>query len=96
MKREFDLDHCWQSWFATKDPVARDRLIVHYSPLVKFVAGRLAELFEHKRQQHVARRGRSFPPARLRVPAGFPEYSGVGHRDIGRGATLTTHSGAPP
>jgi len=41
MRRELDLDHCWQSWFDSKDPVARDRLIVHYSPLVKFVAGRV-------------------------------------------------------
>mgnify|MGYP000372923888 CR=1 FL=1 len=41
MRRELDLDHCWQSWFDRKDPVARDRLIVHYSPLVKFVAGRV-------------------------------------------------------
>ena len=41
MKRELDLDHCWQSWFATKDLLARGRLIVHYSPLVKFVAGRV-------------------------------------------------------
>lgn len=41
MRREFDLENCWQNWFDSRDPVARERLIVHYSPLVKFVAGRV-------------------------------------------------------
>lgn len=35
------LDHLWQRWWQQRDPRARERLIVHYSPLVKFVAGRL-------------------------------------------------------
>jgi RNA polymerase sigma factor for flagellar operon FliA len=41
MKRDDDIDHWWQRWFDNGDAVARDRLIVHYSPLVKFVAGRV-------------------------------------------------------
>ena len=41
MKRDNDIDHWWQRWFEARDPSARDRLIVHYSPLVKFVAGRV-------------------------------------------------------
>lgn len=41
MRREHDIEHWWQRWFAHRDPVARDRLIVNYSPLVKFVAGRV-------------------------------------------------------
>ncbi len=36
-----DLEGAWQQWHEQRDPAARDRLIVHYSPLVKFVAGRL-------------------------------------------------------
>src|SRR3954447_14307342 len=41
MRRELDIDQVWQTFFQRRDPVARDRLIVHYSPLVKFVAGRV-------------------------------------------------------
>ena len=41
MRRELDLEDCWQRWFDRRDPVARERIIVHYSPLVKFVAGRV-------------------------------------------------------
>jgi RNA polymerase sigma factor for flagellar operon FliA len=36
------LAQAWDDWFDRKDPRARDELIVHYSPIVKFVAGRLA------------------------------------------------------
>ncbi len=36
-----DISFWWDKWFETRDPVARDRIIVHYSPLVKFVAGRV-------------------------------------------------------
>ncbi len=35
------IDHSWQRWWNHRDVRARERLIVHYSPLVKFVAGRL-------------------------------------------------------
>jgi RNA polymerase sigma factor FliA len=35
------IDHSWQRWWTQRDVRARERLIVHYSPLVKFVAGRL-------------------------------------------------------
>jgi RNA polymerase sigma factor for flagellar operon FliA len=31
----------WKNFKATGDPAARERLILHYSPLVKFVAGRV-------------------------------------------------------
>ncbi|MGB8859749.1 MAG: FliA/WhiG family RNA polymerase sigma factor [Ilumatobacteraceae bacterium] len=41
MRRELDLEDCWNRWFDRRDPIARDRIIVHYSPLVKFVAGRV-------------------------------------------------------
>ena len=41
MKRDNDIEHWWKRWLEERDPVARDRLIVHYSPLVKFVAGRV-------------------------------------------------------
>lgn len=41
MRRELGIDQWWQRWFDRRDAVARDRIIVHYSPLVKFVAGRV-------------------------------------------------------
>ena len=36
-----NLDQLWQSYKATGDQAAREGLILHYSPLVKFVAGRV-------------------------------------------------------
>jgi RNA polymerase sigma factor for flagellar operon FliA len=36
-----DLQMQWTRWLNRKKPAARDHLIVHYSPLVKFVAGRI-------------------------------------------------------
>lgn len=41
MRQVVDISEWWDRWFARRDPVARDRIIVHYSPLVKFVAGRV-------------------------------------------------------
>ena len=41
MRRDEDIDYWWQRWLESRDPKARDQLIVHYSPLVKFVAGRV-------------------------------------------------------
>jgi RNA polymerase sigma factor FliA len=41
MNRDNDIEDWWRRWLEKRDPVARDRLIVHYSPLVKFVAGRV-------------------------------------------------------
>ncbi|MEN9823325.1 MAG: hypothetical protein RLZ04_1751 [Actinomycetota bacterium] len=41
MRRELGIDQWWQRWFDRRDSAARDRIIVHYSPLVKFVAGRV-------------------------------------------------------
>jgi RNA polymerase sigma factor for flagellar operon FliA len=36
-----DLRLQWSRWLTRRNPAARDHLIVHYSPLVKFVAGRV-------------------------------------------------------
>ena len=36
------LEAVWQEYKATKDEHLRERLILHYSPLVKYVAGRVA------------------------------------------------------
>lgn len=36
------LERAWISWSNERDQAARDQLILHYSPIVKFVAGRLA------------------------------------------------------
>jgi RNA polymerase sigma factor for flagellar operon FliA len=36
------IERAWMQWVSQRDEVARDQLIVHYSPLVKFVAGRVA------------------------------------------------------
>lgn len=36
------LDSLWEGYKATASAEARDRLIVHYSPLVKYVAGRVS------------------------------------------------------
>ena len=38
---DVDLARVWDRWTRQRSPVARDQLIVHYSALVKFVAGRL-------------------------------------------------------
>jgi RNA polymerase sigma factor for flagellar operon FliA len=32
----------WRRWSAQRDPADRERLILHYAPLVKYVAGRLS------------------------------------------------------
>ncbi len=36
-----DLDMHWNRWLRRRSMASRDHLIVHYSPLVKFVAGRI-------------------------------------------------------
>ena len=36
------IEELWQEYKATGRRDLRDRLILHYSPLVKFVAGRVA------------------------------------------------------
>lgn len=41
MRRNVPIETVWERWFAERDRSSRDRLIVHYSPLVKFVAGRV-------------------------------------------------------
>ncbi len=40
-----DLADAWQEYRAHESPEARERLILHYAPLVKFVAGRVAGNF---------------------------------------------------
>ncbi|MEP7192261.1 MAG: FliA/WhiG family RNA polymerase sigma factor [Actinomycetota bacterium] len=37
----YDVGDLWPYYKATADPYARERLILHYAPLVKFVAGRI-------------------------------------------------------
>lgn len=41
-RRTADLDTLWSRFREQGDASARDQLLVHYSPLVKFVAGRVA------------------------------------------------------
>ncbi len=36
-----DLRELWERYRATEDPAMREQLILHYSPLVKYVAGRV-------------------------------------------------------
>ena len=36
------IESAWQSWHDSREPMAREWLVVHYASLVKFVAGRLA------------------------------------------------------
>jgi RNA polymerase sigma factor for flagellar operon FliA len=36
------IERAWSRWTSGRDAAAREQLIVHYSPLVKFVAGRVA------------------------------------------------------
>ncbi|MHB8512994.1 MAG: RNA polymerase sigma factor WhiG [Actinomycetota bacterium] len=36
------IDQLWRVFKETKDPNAREKLILHYSPLVKYVAGRVS------------------------------------------------------
>jgi RNA polymerase sigma factor for flagellar operon FliA len=42
-----DLSTLWESFCATGDETAREQLILNYSPLVKFVAGRVATNLPH-------------------------------------------------
>ncbi|MCL1884944.1 MAG: FliA/WhiG family RNA polymerase sigma factor [Defluviitaleaceae bacterium] len=36
-----NLDNLWQTYIANKSPILKEKLILHYAPLVKYVAGRL-------------------------------------------------------
>ncbi len=38
---EAALAELWRSYVAGREPELRDRLILHYAPLVKYVAGRV-------------------------------------------------------
>lgn len=38
----YGLDSAWDAWHGSREPMAREWLVVHYASLVKFVAGRLA------------------------------------------------------
>lgn len=40
-QHETTIDELWHSYKATGDKATRDRLMLHYAPLVKFVAGRV-------------------------------------------------------
>ena len=35
------VDQLWDAYFETRESDARDRLVLHYAPLVKYVAGRV-------------------------------------------------------
>ena len=35
------VEELWSRWLETNDPHAREKLVLHYSPLVKFVVGRI-------------------------------------------------------
>lgn len=37
-----DLQSLWDRWVAERDPQVRNRLLLHYSPLVRFVVARIA------------------------------------------------------
>jgi RNA polymerase sigma factor FliA len=39
---EQDVVALWERYRQSRDPEVRERLIVHYAPLVKYVAGRVA------------------------------------------------------
>lgn len=41
MNEELDIESLWQEYAATKSESVREALIIHYSPLVKFVASRV-------------------------------------------------------
>ncbi len=41
VSEDADIKMQWNRWLKRKKPAARDQLIIHYSPLVKFVAGRI-------------------------------------------------------
>ena len=41
MSRPDEMQALWRSYRSNADPAIRDRLIVTYAPLVKYVAGRL-------------------------------------------------------
>jgi RNA polymerase sigma factor for flagellar operon FliA len=41
-QENIELDGVWEEFWSSGSPAARDRLILHYAPLVKYVAGRLA------------------------------------------------------
>lgn len=41
MRRDYTIEQAWKLWLERRDTRARDQIIVHYSPLVKFVAGRV-------------------------------------------------------
>jgi RNA polymerase sigma factor for flagellar operon FliA len=36
-----NMDKLWQGYAANRNPATKEKLIIHYAPLVKFVAGRL-------------------------------------------------------
>jgi RNA polymerase sigma factor for flagellar operon FliA len=37
-----EIQACWEEYKATGDPALRNKLILHYAPLVKYVAGRVS------------------------------------------------------
>jgi RNA polymerase sigma factor for flagellar operon FliA len=53
-----DVEEVWRRYGETRDPEARNRLVVRYAPLVKYVVGRLrGRLPEHVDQQDLLSEG---------------------------------------
>ena len=48
---DLDVDRLWADYKSTGDRHIRDQLIVRYSPLVKFVAGRVSAGLPHSIEQ---------------------------------------------
>jgi RNA polymerase sigma factor for flagellar operon FliA len=74
-----DLARHWTRWLQRKDPAARDHLIVHYSPLVKFVAGRVGAGLPN-----------SVDPGDLVSSGVFGLIDAIDRYDPGRGAKFET------
>ena len=74
-----ELDEQWRRWTRRRATSARDHLIVHYSPLVKFVAGRIG-----------AGLPRSVDPADLVGYGVFGLIDAIERYEPGRGAKFET------
>ena len=51
LESDHQINELWQKYVATKDEEVRGKLIVHYAPLVKYVASRLAAGLPHNVEQ---------------------------------------------
>ena len=69
-----DLDALWDEYKRLQDQSLRDQLILHYSPLVKYVAGRVAKLLGLPLSVIPCERSKIdlFPDPLYFLPEGFP------------------------